>query len=152
MNDLKTIRQQLWVSMDMAYVRRYFLLLIAVGVIACMMSGARYIGAPWVMPLSLLLVEGPILLFLLYRTWKIFRQAEHYILQEAVLDNPSGGWGRNTIRFTVTVNDSEGHRHRVDTHGIFATRSLFGPNLENYVNRKVRVAYNEETETLVVIA
>lgn len=151
MNDLKTIRQQLWVSMDMGYVRRYFLMLVIVGVIACMMSGAKYIGAPWVMPLTLAIVEGPIVVFLLYRTWKIFRRAESYIIQEAVLDSPAAGWGRGAIRFAVTVVDSEGIRRRVDTHGFFATRSLLSPNLEDYVNRKVRVAYNEETGTLVVI-
>lgn len=152
MDDIKKIRQQLWVSMDMAYVKRYFILLIVVGAVLCLYGGTRYSTEPWVMPLTLAISEGPFLVFLLYRTWKIFRRAEHYIIQEAVLDCPFGGWGRNTIRFTVTVNDSQGRRHRVDTHGIFSTRSITGPSLEDYVNRKVRVAYNEETETLVVIA
>lgn len=138
--------------MDMEYVRRYFIGLVIIGALAWMMGGVKYSDLPWAMPLTLVIVEGPIFAFLAYRTWKIFRRAEHYILQEAVLDSPFGGWGRNTIRFTVTVKDSEGCRHRVDTHGIFATRSLFGPNLDDYVNRKVRVAYNKETGTLVVIA
>ena len=152
MDDIKKIRQQLWVSMDMAYVRRHFIVLVVVGGLAGMMGGVKYSDLPWVMPLALAIVEGPILAFLAYRTWKIFRRAEHYIIQEAVLDCPFGGWGRNTIRFTVTVNNSQGRSHRVDTHGIFFTRSVIGPNIEDYVNRKVRVAYNEETETLVVIA
>ena len=150
MNDLKAIRQQLWVSMDMAYVRRYFAILVIVGILATVINGSRL--SPEVSAMVLAIAESPIVVFLLYRTWKIFRRAESYIIQEAVLDHPTAGWGRGSIRFTVTVKDSDGRSQRVDTHGIFVTRSLFGPSLEDYVNRKVRVAYNEETGTLVVIA
>ena len=150
MNDLKTVRQQLWVSMDMAYVRRYFVILVIVGILATVINGSRL--SPEVSAMVLAIVEGPIVVFLLYRTWKIFHRAESYIFQEAVLNHPAAGWGRGTIRFTVIVKDSDGRSQQVNTHGIFATRSLFGPNLEDYVNQKVRVAYNEETGTLVVIA
>lgn len=152
MYDIKTIRQQLWVSMDMAFVKRHFIVLVVVGVLAGLLGSVKYSDLPWIMPLVLVIVEGPILAFLAYRTWKIFRRAERYIIQEAVLDSPFGGWSRDTVRFAVAVKDSQGRSHRVDTHGIFFTRSVIGPNIEDYVNRKVRVAYNEETETLVVIA
>ena len=152
MYDIKTIRQQLWASMDMDYVRRYFICLVVIGALAGMMGGTKHSGFPWIMPLTLIIIEGPIFVFLAYRTWKIYDRAEKYRFYETVLDSPFGGWGRNTIRFTVTIPVSEGSRHRVDTHGIFFTHSLFGPNLEDYVNQKVRVAYNEETGTLVVIA
>ena len=153
MYDIKTIRQQLWVSMDMSYVRRFFIGLIAVGVVAWFSGTSRLSPENHgIIPLSLIIVEGPVLLFLSYRTWKIFRKSEHYIFQEAVLDRPNAAWGRGAIRFTVTVKDSRGCNQQADTHGIFATRSLLGPNLEDYVNRRVRVAYNDETGTLVVIA
>lgn len=151
MKDIKEIRQQLWASLDMAYVRRYFISLVVIGIFAWMVNGQKLSASVWIMPLVLAIVEGPIFVFLLYRTWKIFRKAEGYLLQEAVLDSPTAGWGRGAIRFTVTVHDSQGLRHRVDTHGIFATRSLLAPILEHYVNRKVRVAYNGDTGTLVVI-
>lgn len=151
MKDIKEIRQLLWDSMDMAYVRHSFIGLAAVGTLACIMGGSNHSGEPWIMPLTVAIVEGPIFVFLLYRTWKIFRNAEGYLFQEAVLDSPTAGWGRGAIRFTVTVRDSQGLRQRVDTHGIFATRSLIGPNLADYVNRKVTVAYHEDTGTLVVI-
>jgi len=152
MKDIKEIQQLLWDSMDMAYVRHSFIGLIAVGTLACIMGGSNNSGEPWIMPLTVAIVECPFVLFLLYRIWKIYHRAERYIFQEAELDNPSGSWGRGSIRFTVSVQDSEGRRHWVDTHGIFSTRSLIGPNLEDYVNRKVVVGYNDETETLVVIS
>ena len=150
MNDVKTVRRQLWVSLDMCYVRRAFVVLIVVSALAFAVNGSRLSPDRFV-PV-LVIAATPFILFLLYRTWKIFRRAESYIFQEAVLDHPTAGWGRGSIRFTVTVKDSDGHSQRAYTHGIFSTHSLFGPNLEDYVNRKVRVAYNEETGTLVVIA
>ena len=150
MYDIKTIRQQLWVSMDMDYVRRHFITLIIVGALAWMINGTRLTAE--LSALVLAIVAGPLVVFLLYRTWKIFHRAEGYILQEAVLNHPTAGWGRGAIRFTVTVKDSLGHNHRVDTHSIFVTYGLLAPSLDDYVNRKVRVAYNSETGTLVVIA
>lgn len=38
-----------------------------------------------------------------------------------------------------------------DTHSIFYARGLVGLLLEDYVNRTVTIAYNEETGMVVVI-
>lgn len=151
MTDIKKTRQRLWSSLDMSWVRTQFWITAAACAVFWLFCGARYDEAPWIRPLIVGVVAAPILLFLLWRTWKIFRRAEGYIFCQTVLDSPAGGWRRGTIYFTVTVTDSGNRRYRVDTHPIFYTRSMFGNGLQDYVNRKVTVAYNEETGTLVVI-
>jgi hypothetical protein len=92
----------------------------------------------------------PVVAFCLLRTVKIFRKPENYIFQDVRFDRPMGGRLRDTVRFKVTVKRSDGKEIFATTHSIFQTHG-FGLLMEDYVNSVVAVAYNEETQTLVVI-
>ena len=99
--------------------------------------------------MAMALLSFPI--FYIYRIFKIYSHIDDYTFTEVVLDKPHGGWGRDTMYFSVTVKDRRGASIPVDTHAIFCTRGAFSPLLEDYINKKVTVAYNNTTEYVVVI-
>lgn len=86
------------------------------------------------------------------RIFNIFRHSESYHFCKTNLCNPKGGSIRDTIKFTVVLEDPDGNKFAADTHSIFHTHtSMFGLALEDYVNRTVTVGYNKETGQVVVI-
>ena len=94
----------------------------------------------------------PILIFCLWRTFRIFQAAESYIFCKTTLSNPMGGRFRDSIKFRVVLEDADGYKFVADTHSIFQTHVGFGGlGFEDYVNQNVTVAYNEETGNVVVI-
>ena len=64
-----------------------------------------------------------------------------------MLDKPHAGY-KGGVYFTVTVTDRRGNRRQVDTANMFSSGE---PMLEDYVNQKVLIGYNEETELVAVI-
>ena len=102
--------------------------------------------------LPFLITEGPILGFCVVRTFRIFQHPESYTFCKTNLCNPKGGNIRDTIKFTVLLEDADGDKFAADTHSIFHThRGFLAPSLEDYVNQTVTAAYNEETGMVVVI-
>ena len=156
MEDVKKIRQRLWDSLEMQAAMRY-LSLGSVLAVFCIVLGLRelrhlgpelrFLGTAIVSTITSL----PILLFSLIRIIRIYRKPESYHFCKTTLSNPKGGNLRHTIRFAVLLEDSEGKKFTADTHSIFYTHGLIGPLLEDYVNRTVTVAYNEETGMVTVI-
>ena len=52
----------------------------------------------------------------------------------------------------MLLEDADGYKFVADTHSIFSTHGdLTGLGFEDYVNQEVTIAYNEETENVVVI-
>lgn len=151
MNDLKTIRRQLWISMDMSWVRFYFWLMVAVSLIFALFGSNRFADNPGIIPAMLIIVVVPFLIFLACRTYAIFEKAEDYFFCKATLDSPFGGFSRHSIGFHVTLTDERGVKYKVDTRAIFHTSSVIGANLEDYVNHTVTVAHNPTTGSTVVI-
>lgn len=151
MNDTTTIRQRLWNSLDMAWVRQQGIAAAVIILIFWAICPTWYPEEPWIALLVLGIVMTPFLIFLACRTYAIFEKAEGYYFCEAKLDAPFGGLFRDSIGFHVTLTDTQGIKHRVDTRAIFHTRSIFGASLEDYVNRAVTVAHNPETGSVVVI-
>ena len=151
MNDIKEIRRQLWISLDMAWVRFYFWLMVAVGAVFALFGGNRFPDNPGIVPAMLIIVVVPVMIFLACRTYAIFEKAEKYCFCKTRLDTPFGGGLRGSIAYRVTVTDGEGLQRRVDTRAIFHTGSVIGANIEEYTNRTVTVAYNPETGSVVVI-
>lgn len=159
MKDTKEIRRQLWYSLDMAYVKLWLFVAAVCAPITWLIlwlstQGYHYRSAEqnvmiWV---SIAVIIGPILIFCAVRTWNIFRHPESYHFCKTKLCNPKGGRIRDTIRFTVLIEDADGNKFAADTHSIFHThRSMFGPALEDYVNQNVTAGYNEETGQVVII-
>ena len=159
MPNKKEIRQKLWHSLDMAYVRMW---LFVAAVSALIMWLFFRLTIPrdeyrtleqavtfWV---TIGLVIGPILVFCIIRTVNIFRHVESYHFCKTKLCNPKGGSIRDTIRFTVLIEDADGDKFAADTHSIFTThKSMLGAGIEDYVNRTVTAGYNEETGQVVII-
>ena len=154
MVDKNEIHQKLWHSLDIAYVRMWlFVAAICAAIFWVMtlfLSPNEYeVGITW---LTLGICIAPIVGFCIVRTVKIFRHPESYHFCKTTLCNPKGGSIRDTIRFTVLIEDADGNKFAADTHSIFTThKSMLGAGIEDYVNRTVTAGYNEETGQVVII-
>ena len=156
MKDKSEIREMLRDSLETQVAMRY-LVTGAILAVICILMGMRelrYLG-PEFKILGTAIISAisalPVLLFSLVRMIRIFRKPQSYHFCKANLCNPKGGNLRHTIRFTVLLEDSQGRKFAANTHSIFYTRGLIGPLLEDYVNKTVTIAYNEETGMVTVI-
>ena len=159
MPNKKEIRQKLWQSLDMAYVKLWLVVAALCTLIMWVFfrltilrdeyHTLEQIVSYW---LVVAMVMGPIFGFCVIRTINIFHHAESYHFCKTVLCNPKGGSLRDTIKFTVLIEDADGNKFAANTHSIFTTHRG-SPNLalEYYVNQTVTVGYNEETGQVVVI-
>ena len=156
MKDPKEIRERLRDSLETQVAIRYLVtaLILAVFCVVLGMRELRHLGTE-IRILGTAIVTAisalPILIFSLIRLTRIFWKPQSYHFCKTTLSNPKGGNLRHTIRFAVLLEDSEGKKFMADTHSIFYARGLVGPLLEDYVNRTVTIAYNEETGMVVVI-
>ena len=89
----------------------------------------------------------PLIAYVAYRWLRLFLHIDDWSFSEAVLDKPHAGY-KGGVYFTVTVTDRRGNRRQVDTANMFSSGE---PMLEDYVNQKVLIGYNEETELVAVI-
>ena len=89
----------------------------------------------------------PCLLYQLYRLVRIFSHIDSYTYTETILDHPRQGF-RGAMYFTVRVRNRFGKEIDVDTNHIFSRAE---PNFEDYLNQKVLIGYNNDTELVVVI-
>ena len=157
MKDVREIRQALWQSLDMVFVKMLlFWALIANGLIFAVLFFTSMGMDPaerWTVILTMMAVcLLPFLILCLWRTVQTFRKTESYSFCTAKLSNPMGGRFRDSIKFRVVLEDADGCKFVADTHSIFQTHVGFGGfALEDYVNQKVTIAYNEETGNVVVI-
>lgn len=151
----KQIQLELWLSQDMGYLRRLLLIdVIGYAVMAGFMllidEGTDRSNLFTMLQIIAVFAVLPMLMFCLWRTVKIFRKPESYIFRNVRFDQPKGGSFRDTICFRVSIELSSGKTIYTKTHSIFQTRGI-GLLMEDYVNAIVCVAYNEETEMLIVI-
>ena len=85
-----------------------------------------------------------------WRWFRVFRKIEHYTFHKVLLSRPHA----NTFHafyFTVELTSAKKGPVTAKTSSIFLARGWLGPFLEDYVNREVTLAYNEETGQVVVI-
>ena len=159
MPNKKEVRRQLWQSLDMAYVKMWLVVAALCTPIMWVFFWLTIQRSPYhsteqvvMLWVTIALVMGPILVFCSIRTINIFHHAESYHFCKANLCNPKGGSLRDTIKFTVLIEDADGNKFAANTHSIFTTHRG-SPNLalEDYVNQTVTVGYNEETGQVVVI-
>lgn len=156
MTDKTAIRQRLCHCLDMGCARRAgkFALMVFAGIALFFLLKLDMLELPVRIGLSLLLPLLMVLPELIYCGWlacRVLRKPEGYILGRVKLDQPLGGRLRGTVRFRVILDAGNGRQIQAVTHSIFWTRSLFDPEIESYVNREVDVAYNDETDVLVVL-
>ena len=87
-------------------------------------------------------------LYYVYRVGVLFWKMERWSFSETTLDRPHMGY-KSGAWFTVTVRDRSGRELEKETSKIFSTATE--PIFEDYVNHKVLVGYNDETDTVAVI-
>lgn len=94
---------------------------------------------------------APYLIFAIIRTVRIFAKADRYVFCRTTLSQPHAGPLRDTIYFSALFEDpTDGRKFMVNTHAIFITRGFY-PRMDDYANTTVTLAYNRETEMVVVI-
>ncbi len=95
-----------------------------------------------------LFVLVPYSLYCIYKAVIPFFYMDSYSFTEVLLDKPHHR-GKGVMYFTVTLRDRMGREFERDTHAIFGNFS--DPVFEDYINQKALIAYNEKTETVLVI-
>ena len=95
-----------------------------------------------------LFVMLPYSLYCIYRAVIPFFCMDSYYFTEVLLDKPHHR-GKGSMYFTVTLRDRMGREFEADTHAIFGYGR--NPIFEDYINQKALIAYNEKTETVLVI-
>lgn len=157
MNTPAEIRRKLWNSLELYCVRRNLILVFVVVPLVLLPMGCVKIDIQnpdfWlVTAIVAVLTILPFLIHGLWVTHRVFRHPESYIFCKASLTKPHGSiWGRGAMYFSVVLEHPEGGKFVVDTRPIFQTYGWVGPLLEDYLNQTVTIAYNEETEAVVVI-
>ena len=86
-----------------------------------------------------------------WRYYRVFRKMHRYTFHKAILAQPHTSRFVHAFHFTVVLENTEKGTISTKTSSIFLARGWLGPFLEDYVNREVTLAYNEETGQVVVI-
>lgn len=86
-----------------------------------------------------------------WRYYRVFRKISRYTFHKALLAQPHTSRFVHAFHFTVVLENTEKGTISTKTSSIFLARGWLGPFLEDYVNREVTLAYNEETGQVVVI-
>ena len=95
-----------------------------------------------------LLIMVPYSLYCTYRAVIPFFHMGSYSFTEVLLDKPHHR-GKGSMYFTVILRDRMGREFEADTHAIFGYGR--NPIFEDYINQKALIAYNEKTETVLLI-
>lgn len=148
--DTLEIREKLKCSLEIAHIRS------ALAVASVLV--AAYVGVMtlfWGNLTFTILLCGVILLPIWvaygWRYFRVFQKISRYTFHKAVLDRPRTSRFVHAFHFTVTLEGTEKGTVTADTSSIFLARGWLGPFLEDYVNREVSLAYNEETGRVVVM-
>lgn len=149
----KENQRRMWTSLEMGDVKRNIVVFLIFLPVFWTLAIAKFRDPEprLLMCVFTTLLVAPFLIFYIVRLVNILRKAEEYVFCQAVLDTPHASLNHDLYYFSVVLKGADGREFMADTHAIFATRSLFGPQLEDYVNRTVTVAHNPATGMVVVI-
>ena len=155
--DKTEIKQQLRDSLDIAVLRRDLILVAGVDVLVLVIFAFTAGGiANQEFLLAAVLVCGitiiPVLGYSLWVAVKIFQQPDGYVFGRCKLSQPHQyRLSRGAMYFTIVFEYPNGEKEILNTRPIFASYGIAGPLLEDYINKTVEVAYNEDTGSVVVI-
>lgn len=134
-------------SVEMGFYRRQLTVL---GIFFLILCASAFSRDPAVGIIFVILFL-PLLIFYLYRVFRVLHRREGYIFCKVALDQPNYHFWHKTYSFTVTLEHPEISRRSRQTQPIFMPYGVFEPLLVDYVNQTVTVGYNPETDTVVVI-
>ena len=153
-NELSEIRTRLTESLDVAQIRfgLWFLLVIYGALLAIFAIGPDRATAVPVMAVLMGLIIDPAVVYELIQLGRIYREPEEYIFCKAELCQPRHApWTRGCFTFCAVIETEREGRFLVETQPIFLSHGFGGPLMEDYVGKTVTLAWNRETETVVVI-
>ena len=102
--------------------------------------------------LFLIIVFGTILIYQIYQYCKLFKKIDKYEIFEVMFDKVHQSYMyKRAIYFTVTFKTASGKRLTRDTYSMFSNFSIIDFPLEDYTNKLVKIAYNEVTDSLIVL-
>ena len=154
--DIQQTKQRLRDSLELQVLRRN---LILVGVVTaaflliCLIGNIDHLDLilPYILFMAACMIL-PGLIFAIVRTIRIYQKPESYIFCRGVLAQPHSSPFWRSFYFTVVLeNPEDGKKFFVDTRAIFAAQGIISPTMEEYINKTVTIAYNQETEMVVVI-
>jgi hypothetical protein len=154
-NPMESIRKKLWSSVELAHYRNHLIIYtiaVTVGAVLAVLRNDARDPALWgIAAILLAIVFLPFLGYYLFHIVRIFRKSDQYVFCKVNLVNPSAGWFRGTMYFTILAEHETMRKIVVNTRPIFHTHGLIGPLFCDYVNQQITIAYNSETEVVVVI-
>ena len=102
--------------------------------------------------LCCLALFAPFILFYIYKYVKLFCNLSDYEVYEVMLDKPSTSyWYRGAIYYTVTVPLEQNRFVEVNTVPLWSSGAFASCSLEDYNNKKIRVAYDKGQGRLLVL-
>ncbi len=153
-DNLSVIRSRLWHSAEMAHVRLQLIAMAigwAVALVICLPGAA---GVPGVLHMQAAFVSlffAPFVIFWLWRTFRIFQSAQEYVFCRTELSQPHHApLGRGLFSFMGIIETEEDGRFPVETHAVFQGAG-WGLVMEEYLGKTVTLAWNRETNMVVVI-
>jgi len=156
--DKTEIKQLLRNSLDMAVLRRDLFLVLLVDAICLVIfafPAGGFLSREFLLVAALIcgITVIPVLIYTITVAMKIFRQPEGYVIGRCKLSQPHQcHLSRGAMYFTIVLEDpGDGGKYILNTRPIFASYGIAGPLLEDYINKTVEVAYNEDTGSVVVI-
>ena len=148
--DEREIREKLKCSLEIAHIRS--------ALVVASVLVAAYVGIMtlfWGNIAFTVILCGvilfPIWVAYSWRYFRVFRKISRYTFHKALLAQPHTSRFVHAFHFTVVLENTEKGTVTTKTSSIFLARGWLGPFLEDYVNREVTLAYNEETGQVVVI-
>ena len=147
-NSLEVSTIRLWVKIELGMV----LLVCGLHFLSTFLNRYRYMDVnPWAFyGFVAAIVLVPMFGVHAWELRRIYRKYEACRFYKAKLSQPHGSWFRS-MYFTVLLRDEDG-TIITRTHSIFGmSKYQWGPIMEDYLNKTVTVAYNEETDEVVVI-
>jgi len=147
--DTSEIKQKLKCSLEIAHIRSALIVwsfLVAAYVTALTLFWGGFTFTAILCGLFLL----PIWIAYGWRWFRVFRKMGRYTFHKATLSQPHAN-KFHAFYFEVTLESPEKGFITTKTSSIFLARGWLGPLMEDYVNREVALAYNEETGRVVVL-
>lgn len=105
----------------------------------------------WSVTAVVLLAFVPYLIFIMIRYLRIMAKAESYCFYRTKLASPHHSPRiKHRFYFTVRLEEDGEVPLTVDTHAVFHTYGILWPRMEDCMNQTVTIAYNPETNMVVV--
>lgn len=150
MDRKKEVRRYLRRTVEVSLMVRNFFIWLGITVLcgAIMYLNLRHI---WFVAIFVLIAIAPNLIFFLIRYLRIMAKAESYCFYRTKLTSPHHSLRiKHRFYFTVRLEEDGEVPLTVDTHSVFHTYSILWPRMEDCLNQTVTVAYNPETNMVVV--